>query len=1323
MAYEFSRMNGTSFERMARALAFDTFGTSGVVYSSGADGGRDFTIEGRIPGYEAQSWDGYLVLQSKYKEHTGQKDDVEWLIAQIDSEFEKYSNSENGNTTPEYYLVATNIRLSGTDGIANKRTGKQRTGGYTKVSRSMEKWKEIGVKGWDIWHADKIVDLLNGAPEVRQSFSAWVTPGDVLSKVLQDNKILRADFKQTISRAIRISLHRDQFARLKDAGSVNDDQIRTSQVFIDLPLPKSQQTDEASTRFVVASLVERAKEKLDPESTEKGASQGGAGHNCDRNKIVLVGGPGQGKSTATLFLTQIFRAAIVDKDPATRRDHNLKKLVPEVLARATSEGISSDVPHRYPLSISLPRFADAISLAKKEKRATPSLLAFIAQEIAIVSDGEVSRAEVRDWLGLHPWLLVLDGLDEVPATGERPSVISAVNAFFSEVAEANADLLTIVTTRPQGYNKDLDPEVWEHWGLAELSVKQALDYAKGFGEARYREDKLRRSELLAQLSAASKQPATARLMTSPLQVTILHFIVDTGGGVPAARWTLFNEYFEVLKRRERAKGGETQRILEHHWGQLGPLHHRIGLILQSDSEHAGGAGGKLSHERLRGVVSSYLDSEGFSGSELDARVEELMTLALNRLVLLSTQEEGQVQFDVRSLQEFMAAAALTSGDQDLMETRLSHLAGKTHWRHVFLIAASRCFSDDSFHYRRSAIVSIARQLDASESDIIVRNGARLAIELLADGIGGDHPISRRKLLIHALDSLSLGGDMLDDRLEAVWDESTIDILHRRAEEALKHQDSSARATWVLLINMARDNPDWVMPLIRSHWPANPADALKLLDCSSMPWHPDVDVLAVDALIQAGPTAVWQIPRLRRFARTRGKGGQFTEMVRRVFESRNDLDATVFTPEGGFSLKISRISQREDLTHIPTGGSADWEVMQMASEFSEAPTKETLSNIALRMAESHLETAKLLISRLPWPIATLLHESDTSEELRALSKFVADGDFGDGVDWSRAERRWQKSGISERDFLSVGEGRWFASDVAQIGCPPFWIYSVHGHTNNVGVADKLSFIALKAKRAKDQEMLASASMFALHGSRAEDITDPEVARRLFDLAVGIGRGRYGSAWTLAHIASEDATRCNRLSHLVSEVHVSNLPDDDFGGWHAVWENNKEHRSLIRAILAILVASEDETELGRNIALIGPEVFVHRPEDEPAVAEAIAVGKLMLGMDTDLNEDIGAIVAAHRGGQHGSLFEAALERGYIGASLSATALIGFIRELEAAQADVPSFALQQLRKALDSRRSELAERSIWVDSLQLPLDAYDFLLPQPQDGPRNGKTFSH
>jgi hypothetical protein len=70
---DLGRLNPVGFERLVRALCFATMGPAGAVYSSGPDGGRDFTYEGSIAGYEGKHWKGYLVVQAKFKDVSSQK--------------------------------------------------------------------------------------------------------------------------------------------------------------------------------------------------------------------------------------------------------------------------------------------------------------------------------------------------------------------------------------------------------------------------------------------------------------------------------------------------------------------------------------------------------------------------------------------------------------------------------------------------------------------------------------------------------------------------------------------------------------------------------------------------------------------------------------------------------------------------------------------------------------------------------------------------------------------------------------------------------------------------------------------------------------------------------------------------------------------------------------------------------------------------------------------------------------------------------------------------------------------------------------------------
>lgn len=353
-------------------------------------------------------------------------------------------------------------------------------------------------------------------------------------------------------------------------------------------------------------------------------------------------------------------------DAAAKSDPQVRDVIPEIIRRAREQNLSIDLPRQFPIHLSLPMYADRISDTKHRQEGPPSLLSHIAYMIGRDADDEVNRDDLRAWLKVYPWLVILDGLDEVPASGERSAVIEAINGFLSEIAGAGADAMVIVTSQPQGYNNDLDERYWARWQLADLDLELAVKYAEALSLAQYPLDRDRRNRTLSALKRAMEHPATARLMVSPLQVTILHIIIDGGGSAPVGRWALFNEYFQILKKREKSKGGPIQAVLEKNWDHIDPVHYQAGLVLQTESEAAGAAGAHFTLKRLKSLIKAFLRSIDYSKHETELRADELGNLAVNRLVLMSmrqqgrTEAEGLITFDVRSLQEFMAAAELTT---------------------------------------------------------------------------------------------------------------------------------------------------------------------------------------------------------------------------------------------------------------------------------------------------------------------------------------------------------------------------------------------------------------------------------------------------------------------------------------------------------------------------------------------------------------------------------------------------------------------------------------------------------------------------------------
>ena len=1049
---DFSRMNGSSFERLVRAIAFDIFGAGGTVYSSGPDGGRDFTFDGKIRSYESQGWAGYLVVQSKFKESSG-GGDAEWLIGQLEKDWENIRENSGVIRLPEYYLVATNVKLSGSDG--QLRGGKQRTGGHTKVSAWLQKLVDSGeITGFDIWSGDKIADLLAARPPIAQTFAAWTTPGDVLTQLLKGFEAQTPNFSELVRRSMKAELRRDQFARLKDAGSVENDEIPTSHVFVDLPVRRGSQDETSENAF--QSIVELSKGVFRDERFESKGPISSA-----PSKIVLMGGPGQGKSTLTTFLVQFFRATILSEGGGEERDASVRSIIPEILKRAKSEGVNGEILKRYPVWISLPKYADMIAARREEGVRSPSLLAYIAASFSTTADQDVDREDLRRWLKVYPWLVVLDGLDEVPSSGERPAILEAIKAFESEIAEANGDVVLLVTTRPQGYNHDLNPKDWSHWNLQPLSPDQALRYAEELGKALHRDDVSRRNDVLVALREASSKPSTSRLMTNPLQVTILHMIVDTGGGVPPGRWNLFNSYYEVLKRREKAKGGEIRRAIERNWNWLGPIHQRVGLALHLESEVSGSANAYLTPEEFRKLVHDYLVSETLTATEAGIRADELCNLAIDRLVLLTAKEQGRIAFDVRSLQEFMAAAALTSTAPHLIQARLQSVAQASHWRNVFLIAASRCFDEDAFHWVRSSVIAIPRAIEGDAVQLYLRRGARLALDMFNDGLATEHPDFRRQLAVHALETLSLGPVGYDARLPRLYEPATSSVVMDTIRSAINGDGSrdKASAAWMMCFELSRTCAD-LLAMVEENIPVG-EELGSILTRIDPPLPTRVIGNKIkDALLAGPPDNV--IHPVQMYVRKEGAGKDENSLMLRSLAWPSSISGRGVELLGADQLMYhySSISNSE-LSRVDCEPSSPWSIFSTLAELSRGLSAQSLAAFLKEISEdpSAYETTRRYAGYLPWPVEAIMSQITEFRDLRDFAERVEGGDYGDTSDWLLAEERWLTKGITVDDLkFAASSGQFFDGRVASIGMPLLEYISKQSSDNVKSSLDLLLNIA-------------------------------------------------------------------------------------------------------------------------------------------------------------------------------------------------------------------------------------------------------------------------
>ena len=471
------------------------------------------------------------------------------------------------------------------------------------------------------------------------------------------------DFELIVSRFLQVELRTDLYSRLEQAGHTSDDRIPLARVFVDLPAADNPMVDPPMDDDMrarpgpglLADLLQHAGQLLKPSvyTSDGPVIEAHGKRGPEPGRFLVVGGPGQGKSTLGQFLCQLYRAEILKDQPRTMMPRATQDALDLFLAQSSAAGLDLPTARRFPVRIVLDQFASALN-----RHEATSVLSYLVKRLNTLTESTCSVEDLRRWLGAYPWLIILDGLDEVPPSSNRGEVMREIERFWQEVAQRDADVLVVATTRPQGYNDDFSPDHYRHFYLLPLSKARALHYAERLTEVKYGSEPERKAHVLDRLRKACDGEATVRLMRSPLQVTIMTTLVDQIGEPPQERWRLFHEYYEVIYRRETERDIPASRILQQRKTEVNDIHHQAALLLQVESETAGRTEAWLPRDRFYTLVRAQLAAEEFEGEELERRTQEITEAALQRLVFLVGLQSDRIGFGIRSFQEFMAAEAI-----------------------------------------------------------------------------------------------------------------------------------------------------------------------------------------------------------------------------------------------------------------------------------------------------------------------------------------------------------------------------------------------------------------------------------------------------------------------------------------------------------------------------------------------------------------------------------------------------------------------------------------------------------------------------------------
>ncbi|MFJ5229639.1 NACHT domain-containing protein [Kitasatospora sp. NPDC088391] len=608
-----------------------------------------------------------------------------------------------------------------------------------ELAAALRRLRACGVVDYTVVSGDEVRRLIAGNPVHRRLFLGLLAPEDALSLL---GELLADPGAQELGPLIRANLASellaDQWVRLGQAGADGDRQkLSLGPIAVDLEAGTDRPGAPETVRCA-QYVLERGDEVLRPSRPPVQRSL---------RHLALIGGPGQGKSTLGQLVCQAYRVALLGTDRERLLPASTRALLTSLRGDLAAAGIPEPRSRRWPVRIVLHEFANHLASG-----GDADLLRYLAARIGRRTPGPLDGERLAKWLAAWPCFLVLDGLDEVSAPETREEVMAAIERFLLHMRELDADLLVLATTRPQGYRDEFHIGDFEPLVLSPLTADAATHYAERLADARHADDPEMREAVVERFAEAAQQPATARLMSTPLQVTIMSLLVERRTRMPQNRYELFESYYATIYAREVDKPGETGRLLAEHRGHIDWMHQYVGLTLQSRATLDGELDSVMPEEELHERALDRLVGETEDPALARKLTSTLFAAATERLVLLVAPDAGRTGFEVRSLQEFMAAKALISGPEDEILPRLQRLAASPAWNNTWLLAAAGLFSHRP--HLRDGVLAVLRALDTeSRAAMTLRPGAYLAADLLGDDFATAHPRHHRLLVGHAVEVL------------------------------------------------------------------------------------------------------------------------------------------------------------------------------------------------------------------------------------------------------------------------------------------------------------------------------------------------------------------------------------------------------------------------------------------------------------------------------------------------------------------------------------------------------------------------------------------
>jgi hypothetical protein len=736
MDYLFENLGDKRFQEFCASLIAKIFPNSQSFPVGQPDGGRD-SISYILDSAKKE----FIVFQVKYVRNPQSITDVhKWLTEIIKKEAPKVSNLIlSGAKT--YYLL-TNV----------KGTAHLDTGSIDQVNKIFE--EKISIPSI-CWWRDDLSRIIEGDPMFLWSFPEIISGKDILNSTVFHGINEQRERKEMIIKAYLA----DQYAIDNEVKFRQIDlQNKLMDLFTDVPIKikKYNERDKHLKKIIDQFDQNSLKEFLldDNFQIDEKETNGAASFllhpivQAHIERILLEGGPGQGKSTISQYICQVHRAKLLHKQSDIDQLPKAIKQCPLRLPfkldlRHIAGWIEGKNPYVSRLS------DDVFSVMRRN-----SLESFLTGHIMYHSQSDTfSTDDLLSILRNSSVLIVFDGFDEIADLKIRGDVIDFINRGINRLKENAKSLQIVITSRPAAFSDSIgfSVDMYPHFQLTEITPSITKEYVEKWVKVN-RLDSRESAEIKRLVDEKLKMPHLRDLAKSPMQLAIFISLLRTRGeSLPNKRTALYDSYIELFFNRE----SEKNRTIRDHRDLIIDIHQYLAWLLHSEAEMYGNSG-SITVEELKKRLNEYLVKEGHQTNITD----QLFHVLEVRVCALVSRIQGTYEFEVQPLREYFCAKYLyntspysPSGKEKpgTKPERFNAIARNFYWQNVVRFFAG-CFDKGEL----PMLIQELKNLLNDENLKYTNYPQTLTSQILSDWVFKQYPILLSEVVKIIVDGINIG---------------------------------------------------------------------------------------------------------------------------------------------------------------------------------------------------------------------------------------------------------------------------------------------------------------------------------------------------------------------------------------------------------------------------------------------------------------------------------------------------------------------------------------------------------------------------------------